>query len=60
MQISSGGSNASRRPKYLWSGCSDSRVPANTILGFDPGELFVHRNVANLASPQDTNYPSVL
>jgi carbonic anhydrase len=47
-------------PRYMWIGCADSRVPANEIVGLDPGELFVHRNVANLAPPQDANYLSVL
>jgi carbonic anhydrase len=47
-------------PEYLWIGCSDSRVPANEIVDLDPGEMFVHRNVGNLAPPQDANYLSVL
>lgn len=47
-------------PEYLWIGCADSRVPANEIVGLGPGELFVHRNVANIVPPFDTNVHSVL
>jgi carbonic anhydrase len=47
-------------PEFLWIGCSDSRVPANEITGTDPGEIFVHRNVANLVINTDVNVLSVL
>src|SRR5271165_6611389 len=47
-------------PDYLWIGCSDSRVPASHVVGLEPGELFVHRNVANLAPPHDASYLSVM
>lgn len=51
---------ALQAPEYFWIGCSDSRVPANVVTGLDPGEVFVHRNVANIVHSSDMNLLSAL
>lgn len=54
------GLKAQQSPKYMWIGCSDSRVPANQITGLEPGEVFVHRNVGNVVVPTDLNCLSTI
>jgi len=51
---------AQQRPEFFWIGCADSRVPANVVAGLDPGEVFVHRNVANVVHSSDLNLLSTL
>ncbi|KAF1938585.1 carbonic anhydrase [Clathrospora elynae] len=52
--------SAGQAPEYLWIGCSDSRIPAEAITGLEPGEMFIHRNIANLVNNIDLNVMSVV
>ena len=54
------GLKSQQKPKYMWIGCSDSRVPANQITGLEPGEVFVHRNVPTWVVPTDLNCLSTI